>query len=108
MHEARTESRKTVLAAARVCRRWREPAQRALFESVDLHGLMKDRQAKKWLESPTRARFHAKDAFLVGHDTPGVLEACRGVTSLAISRLQLPTAPGAGRYVHFFFWNLGI
>ncbi|KAL8276373.1 hypothetical protein RQP46_011218 [Phenoliferia psychrophenolica] len=73
-----------------VCRRWREPAQRALFQTVVLRS---QRQADLWLQSPARPRYRIKTLHLDSYKglNAEVLEASPGLSSLILGRV-----PGGG------------
>lgn len=71
----------SLLSTALVCRRWRHPAQRALFRHLEFED---PERASEWLASPARPRLHPKSVIL--DDTEGsmvaALRSCRGITSL--------------------------
>ncbi|KAL8289981.1 hypothetical protein RQP46_002920 [Phenoliferia psychrophenolica] len=75
-----------LLAAALVCSRWRDPAQRALFDSVflDRSRILRD---QKFLTSPARPRFRTRSLKVKGCATSrwlDVARATRGLEDLTI------------------------
>lgn len=96
--------RRTLCKASLVCRRWCDPAQLALFSRVSL---LQPHHADKWLASPARDQFKAREMVLGGtFPVEHVLKACEGLTSLDMwssrftyKSLLLPAL--AGKYTSF-------
>ena len=72
-------------AAALVCSRWRDPAQRALLEDLvlDIHACSK--RGQHFLSSPARSRHRTRAVIVVdrGEWVP-VLQACPGIERLTL------------------------
>ncbi|KAL8291310.1 hypothetical protein RQP46_002288 [Phenoliferia psychrophenolica] len=88
-----------ILSASLICRRWREPAQRALFQtgSFSSNGDVRTRKARFWLDSPARPRYRTKslDFGWIGTQSnllSEVLEATPNLESLAFGPVE-----GVGR-----------
>ena len=82
--------RRSLDQAALVCRRWRDPAQLALFFVVRIRRIRGHDQANRWLASPARGRFRIREARLVGIEAVGpVLEACGGIRSLVLETMRM-------------------
>lgn len=77
----------TLVSAARVCRKWRDPAQRALFGRLRFR-YDSERRVSHWLESAGRARFRVEDIVLLAGTEEFArepLEASEGVRSLVFN-----------------------
>lgn len=76
--------------ACLVSRRWREPAQRTLFETVVLRvGFAPQEDAvDQWRQSPARGRYRTNSLVVWGTSEPevpiDVLEACPDLSSLSM------------------------
>lgn len=74
-----------LLHASLVCRSWRDPAQRALFWTVVLHG---EDQGEAWLKSPARLRYQTKKLGMRSFGRKAlpkaILEACPDLWSLSL------------------------
>ncbi|KAL8290186.1 hypothetical protein RQP46_003125 [Phenoliferia psychrophenolica] len=68
-------------AAALVCSRWRDPAQRALFDSIILDTTIISRN-KKLLTSPARSRYRTRSMEIKGRATGGWLDVAKGSQGL--------------------------
>ncbi|KAL8281420.1 hypothetical protein RQP46_006104 [Phenoliferia psychrophenolica] len=75
-----------LLAAALVCSRWRDPAQRALFDQIVIFDSVHIAQSRKLLKSPAWRRYRTRSLCIVGHlDWSQVLEVaeqCNGLCEL--------------------------
>lgn len=84
------DSPSTLYASSLVCRRWRHPAQRALFQNAPELFSVSRRDAERWLESPARERYHIKRLRLYAPDevpVRRVLSACEGLQTLSLQAL---------------------
>ncbi|KAL8277316.1 hypothetical protein RQP46_010269 [Phenoliferia psychrophenolica] len=65
-------------ATSLVCRRWQDPAQGTLFQTVLLRS---ERQGRAWLQSPARTRHYTRRPELQSdeHHWEDVMEACPGL-----------------------------
>lgn len=84
------DSPSSLFSSALVCHRWRDPAQRALFQNVTL---LKSQDALRWLASPLREHYRPKH--LHGSDRimlEDIIPECEGVRSLKLSVTGLGSA----------------
>lgn len=88
-------------AAALVCRRWRDPAQRALHESVSIPGLAFHAMGHLFVESLARQRYQTRELHIGTLDSTdawlSVARACVGLAALTLLDYDLTAADSRTR-----------
>ena len=91
MELAHEDPPSTLLSAALVCRRWRDPAPRELFGHVVINLLVHSLKNQAWIGSPVRERFAIRSLSLTartgdGQEAEEILSLCGGLQSLILQR----------------------